>query len=101
MAHEISTTEAILGGGFLAQAAGWLWWIATLGHRVKTLETIADPSAPARLVALETEMATMRPVGEAVARIEGRLQGVLDAIQELSATLRNNSQIENDHRRNL
>lgn len=66
-------TIFVLAVSGLGQFAGLLIWGATLSHRVKTIERDIEPQ---------------RQLAASVARLEARLEGLMDQLRELSFSMR-------------
>jgi hypothetical protein len=73
MATDVSGPDALLAITALGQFTGLLVWGATLGNRVKQIEREIEP---------------LKGMAVAVARVEARLEGVLEQLRDLNATLR-------------
>jgi hypothetical protein len=66
-------TVSMLAASGLGQFAGLLIWGATLSNRVKTIERDIEP---------------LRLLAASVARLEARLEGLMDQLRELSFSMR-------------
>ncbi len=64
---------AVLATSGLAQFAAPIIWGATLSNRVKTIERDIEP---------------LRLLGASVARMEARLEGLLEQLRDLNASIR-------------
>ncbi len=73
MATPISGPDALLAITVLGQLAGLLIWGATLANRVRQIEREIEP---------------LKELAVAVARVEVRLDGLMDQFRDLNATLR-------------
>ena len=69
--NEITLSVLVASG--LGQFAGLLIWGATLSNRVKTIERDIEP---------------LRLLAASVARLEARLEGLMDQLRELSFSIR-------------
>ena len=68
-----SLSVAVLASSGLAQFAALIIWGATLSNRVKTIERDIEP---------------LRLLGASVARMEARLEGLLEQLRDLNASIR-------------
>ena len=68
-----ATTFLVLAVSGVGQFAGLLIWGATLSNRVKTIERDIEP---------------LRLLAASVARLEARLEGLMDQLRELSFSIR-------------
>ncbi len=68
-----SLSVAVLASSGLAQFAALIIWGATLSSRVKTIERDIEP---------------LRLLGASVARMEARLEGLLEQLRDLNASIR-------------
>jgi hypothetical protein len=66
-------TVSVLAASGLGQFAGLLILGATLSHRVKTIERDIEP---------------LRSLAASVARLEARLEGLMEQLRELSFSIR-------------
>ena len=66
-------TPVVLAASGLGQFAGVLIWGATLSNRVKTIERDIEP---------------LRSLAASVARLEARLEGLMEQLRELSFSMR-------------
>ena len=66
-------TISVLAASALGQFAGVLIWGATLSNRVKTIERDIEP---------------LRLLAASVARLEARLEGLMEQLRELSFSIR-------------
>ena len=66
-------TVSVLAASGLGQFAGLLIWGATLSNRVKTIERDIEP---------------LRLLAASVARLEARLEGLMEQLRELSFSIR-------------
>ncbi len=66
-------TVSVLAVSGMGQFAGLLIWGATLSNRVKTIERDMEP---------------LRSLAASVARLEARLEGLMEQLRELSFSIR-------------
>jgi hypothetical protein len=66
-------TVSVLAVSGLGQFAGLLIWGATLSNRVKTIERDIEP---------------LRSLAASVARLEARLEGLMEQLREISYSMR-------------
>jgi hypothetical protein len=71
--NSADLTVAMLVVSGVGQCAGLIIWGATLSHRVKTIERDMEP---------------LRSLAASVARLEARLEGLMEQLRELSFSIR-------------
>ena len=69
--NDLTIAMLVLSG--VGQCAGLLIWGATLSNRVKTIERDMEP---------------LRSLAASVARLDARLEGLLEQLRELSFSIR-------------